>query len=50
MAALWYGLGRITRPLRQLADAADGFGLDAPAPDMPRQGPREVCALLDVLM
>lgn len=49
MAALWYGLGRITRPLRQLADAADGFGLDAPAPDMPRQGPREVRALSDAL-
>jgi len=49
MAALWYGLGRITRPLRQLADAADGFGLDTPAPDMPRRGPREVRALSDAL-
>jgi len=49
MAALWYGLGRITRPLRQLADAADRFGLDAPAPDMPRQGPREVRALSEAL-
>jgi signal transduction histidine kinase len=49
LAALWVGLGRITRPLRQLADAADGFGLDAPAPDMPRGGPREVRALSDAL-
>jgi signal transduction histidine kinase len=49
MAALWYGLGRITRPLRQLASAADRFGIDAPAPDMPRQGPREVQALSDAL-
>lgn len=49
MAALWYGLGRITRPLRQLAAAADRFGIDAPAPDMPRQGPREVLALSDAL-
>lgn len=49
IAALWYGLGRITRPLRQLADAADGFGLDAPAPEMPRRGPREVQALSDAL-
>ncbi len=49
MAALWLGLGRITRPLRQLADAADGFGLDAPAPEMPRHGPREVRALSDAL-
>src|SRR6056297_456084 len=49
MAAIWLGLGRITRPLRQLADAADGFGLDAPAPAMPRHGPREVRALSDAL-
>jgi len=49
IAALWYGLGRITRPLRQLADAADGFGIDAPAPEMPRSGPREVQALSDAL-
>lgn len=49
MAALWFGLGRITRPLRQLADAADGFGIDAPAPEMPTQGPREVRALSDAL-
>jgi signal transduction histidine kinase len=49
MAALWYGLGRITRPLRQLASAADGFDIDGPVPDMPRQGPREVRALSDAL-
>lgn len=49
MAALWYGLGRITRPLRQLAAAADGFGIDAPASAMPRHGPREVRALSDAL-
>jgi signal transduction histidine kinase len=49
MAALWIGLGRITRPLRQLADAADGFGLDLPAPAMPQDGPREVRALSEAL-
>jgi hypothetical protein len=50
MAAHWYGLGRITRPLRQLAAAADGFGIDAPAPETPRHGPREVRALSDALV
>jgi hypothetical protein len=50
MAALWYGLGRITRPLRQLAAAADGFGIDAPAPETPRHGQREVRALSDALL
>jgi hypothetical protein len=50
MAALWYGLGRVTRPLRQFAAAADGFGIDAPAPEMPRHGQREVRALSDTLV
>lgn len=49
MAALWIGLGRITRPLRLLAQAADSFGIDAPAPEMPRHGPREVRMLADAL-
>jgi hypothetical protein len=49
MAALWYGLGRTTRPLRQLAAAAEGFGIDAHAPEMPRHGPPEVRALSDAL-
>lgn len=49
MAALWVGLGRITRPLRLLAQAADSFGIDAPAPEMPRHGPREVRMLADAL-
>lgn len=49
MAALWVGLGRITRPLRLLAQAADSFGIDAPAPELPRYGPREVRMLADAL-
>lgn len=49
LAALWVGLRRITHPLGRLAAAADGFGLDTPAPPMPRGGPREVRALSDAL-
>lgn len=49
LAALWIGLGRITRPLRRLAAAADGFGIDAAAPEMPLTGPREVRALSEAL-
>ncbi len=47
--ALWLGLRRITNPLRQLAAAADGFGLDKAPPEMPTHGPREVRALSDAL-
>lgn len=49
LAALWLGLRRITAPLRRLALAADGFGLDAPPPVMPQEGPREVQALAEAL-
>ena len=49
LAALWFALRRVTKPLQQLAAAADGFGLDAPAPPMPDGGPREVRALSDAL-
>ncbi|MGP9811176.1 ATP-binding protein [Rhodopseudomonas sp. NSM] len=49
LAALWFALRRVTRPLDQLASAADGFGLDAPPPRMPTGGPREVRALSDAL-
>ncbi|WP_322517450.1 ATP-binding protein [Rhodopseudomonas palustris] len=49
LAALWFALRRITRPLDQLASVADGFGLDTPPPRMPTGGPREVRALSDAL-
>jgi signal transduction histidine kinase len=49
LAALWFALRRVTRPLDQLASAADGFGLDTPPPQMPDGGPREVRALSDAL-
>lgn len=45
LGALWIGLRRITGPLRRLADAADGFGLDGEPPEMPMRGPLEVQAL-----
>lgn len=47
--ALWLGLRRITGPLRRLAEAADGVGLDGPPQPMPAGGPREVRALADAL-
>uniref|UniRef100_Q07HV2 histidine kinase n=1 Tax=Rhodopseudomonas palustris (strain BisA53) TaxID=316055 RepID=Q07HV2_RHOP5 len=49
LAALWFALRRVTRPLDQLASVADGFGLDTPPPRMPTGGPREVRALSDAL-
>ncbi|MGS4943979.1 ATP-binding protein [Meridianimarinicoccus sp. RP-17] len=49
LGALWVGLRRITDPLRQLSAAAERFGLDGPAPDLPTQGPAEVRALSDAL-
>ena len=42
MAALWFGLRRITGPLQRLARAADGFGAVSSAPSMPKTGPSEV--------
>lgn len=48
-AALWFGLRRITGPLRQLAQAAEDFGIDGPAPDMPQDGPAEVRALSEAI-
>lgn len=49
LGALWFGLRRITLPLRRLAEAAEGFGLDREPPKMPRGGPLEVQALSDAL-
>lgn len=50
LGALWFGLRRITDPLRRLARAADSFGLEAPPPAMPGTGPREVQALAEALV
>lgn len=49
LGALWFGLRRITGPLRRLAEAAEGFGLDRDPPKMPKGGPLEVQALSDAL-
>lgn len=49
MAALWFGLRRITTPLRQLAAAADTVDLQGALPQMPTGGPREVRALSESL-
>jgi len=40
-AAVW-AAHRMTRPLRQLAQAADQFGVDVRAPPMAEDGPREL--------
>ncbi|EWG98126.1 sensor histidine kinase [Halomonas sp. BC04] len=45
MAALWFGLRRITTPLSQLASAADKADLGAKLPDVPESSPREVHVL-----
>lgn len=50
LAALWFGLRRITNPLSRLAAAADKFGLDTAAPEMPANGPREVRCLSEALI
>jgi len=49
LAALWFGLRRITTPLSKLAQAADRIDLDGALPDLPQGGPREVRALSDAL-
>lgn len=49
MAALWFGIRRITGPLRRLAAAADTVGLDGAPPALPAEGPREVRALSEAL-
>ncbi len=49
MAALWFGLRRITGPLQRLAQAADDFGAEGSAPAMPKTGPSEVQALAEAL-
>jgi len=49
MGTLWLGLRRITGPLRRLAQAAEDFGIDSKAPEMPTSGPAEVQALSDAL-
>ncbi|MCW2309387.1 ATP-binding protein [Rhodobium gokarnense] len=45
VAALWFGLSRITGPLRRLAVAADRLGRGEDLPPLPASGPREVRAL-----
>ena len=40
--ALVWGAHRMTRPLRQIAEAADRLGLDAGPPPLPEHGPREL--------
>lgn len=45
VAALWFGLSRITGPLRQLAVAADRLGRGEELQQLPDSGPREVRAL-----
>lgn len=49
MGALWFGLRRITGPLRRLAEAAEDFGIDRKARCMPKGGHEEVQALSDAL-
>lgn len=49
LGALWFGLRRITGPLRRLAEVSDGFGLDRDLPEMPKGGPIEVQTLSDAL-
>lgn len=49
MAALWFGLRRITGPLRHLVQAAEEMGIDGPAFSMPRGGPDEVRALSEAM-
>ncbi|WP_417261813.1 ATP-binding protein [Celeribacter sp.] len=49
LGTLWIGLRSITGPLRRLAEAAEGFGLDRDPPEMPEGGPLEVQALSDAL-
>ncbi|MDM7457908.1 MAG: ATP-binding protein, partial [Paracoccus sp. (in: a-proteobacteria)] len=50
LAALWWGLRRISTPLQQLAAAADRMDLDDAPADMPTGGPREVRALSDAFL
>lgn len=45
VAALAFGLGRITGPLRRLVVAADRIGRGEDMPSLPASGPREVRAL-----
>ncbi|WP_346911263.1 ATP-binding protein [uncultured Roseibium sp.] len=49
VGALWLGLRRITRPLRELVGAADQMELETDLPKMPEGGPREVRALSEAL-
>ncbi|QEW06007.1 ATP-binding protein [Nitrincola iocasae] len=49
MLALWLGIRRITKPLTELANAADQFNLDGVIPDMPTHGPNEVKRLTETL-
>lgn len=47
--AIRAGLARITRPLRQLTEAADAFGVDQAPPSLPNIRPYEVKILADAL-
>jgi signal transduction histidine kinase len=38
----WYAVRLVTRPLAQLADAADKLGPDLKGPELPEEGPTEV--------
>jgi signal transduction histidine kinase len=49
LIALWLGLRRITRPLKKLAEIADGIQLDGSLPALPERGPREVRVLSDAI-
>lgn len=47
VAALWFILTRITRPLTRLAAAAEGFGRGEEATPLPVRGPRELRGLTE---
>jgi signal transduction histidine kinase len=42
MGLIFWATRRLTRPVRQLAEAADRLGRDVNAPPLPEDGPREV--------
>ena len=42
MLLLWWATRRLTRPVRELAAAADRLGRDVNSPPLPEDGPREV--------
>ncbi|NDY92816.1 HAMP domain-containing protein [Ideonella sp. TBM-1] len=42
LALSWWAVRRVTQPLRQLAEAAEGLGHDLSRPPLPTDGPQEV--------